>query len=201
MHVLFILYSGKYVTLNPKEARELMQWYIDAGVTNKSRTLWLLCWFAVSVEREVDTYTSNNISAVWFRTTTVCHLTANIRASSLQLTAIFCRCGLEMSFPWVPGVLWLRGTGRVWQTCACMTNGYLCGMRPLWSLCKRISQSGCLACWVSLKINHSLMNFRALSVLQSVLTCNSYGTIKIWCIWLWMAGRIALKCMLWFQFY
>lgn len=69
MHVLFILYSGKYVILNPKESREWMQWYIDAGVINKSRTTWLLCWFAASVEREVNTYSFNNSSSVRFRTT------------------------------------------------------------------------------------------------------------------------------------
>lgn len=163
MHVLFILYSGRYVTLNPKESRELMQWYIDAGVTNKSRIIWLLCWFAEPVEREVNTYTLNNSSSVWFRTT-IFVIWLHLRTSFLQLTEIFCRCGLEMSFPWVPGVLWLRGTGRVWRMCACMTNGYLCAMRPLWCLCKRISQSGCLACWVSLKINHTLMNFKTLPV-------------------------------------
>lgn len=55
MHVVFILYSGKYVILNPRESREGMQWYIDAGVTNKSRTVWLLSWFAISVEREMNT--------------------------------------------------------------------------------------------------------------------------------------------------
>lgn len=54
MHVVFILYSGKYVILNPRESREGMQWYIDAGVTSKTRTIWLLCWFAISVEREAN---------------------------------------------------------------------------------------------------------------------------------------------------
>lgn len=120
----------------------------------------LLCWFGVSVWREIKTYSLNYAKDLLFRTVIFHPLSVNITAHCLAHTEISCRCGLEMTFLYVLEVLWLPDTAQVWQMCACMTSGYLCGMKQLWCLCKKTCQSGCLACWVRLKINHCLINFK-----------------------------------------